>query len=1088
MKIKLKRSNQLVNGEAKQPDIASMEYGELAVNFNSADPCIFVRASDGAGNDEMVRIAGSGTGSVTLVEDGTLAAPNADEYPEGTLWFNSAEEDGNLYVLYDDPAPDAGKKWIQITGAGGSGGGDAGEEAYVQLNGDGTAQVITGTGGLKVEGLVEAGGGVKVTGGTVASVVDGINLSGSGDLQISKDSEIRLKIEDDVNTFTDKLFVSTPGDGTTNTLRGITSQVKLTAGEQDVIHFSSQNNGLINYATSVKAFEADFAGVKPSGDASNPNRGYGFYSNLAISSTAGTELFNFFAGRQAANFFAGSTYIGGSTTRNTRELWESTLTEEQKEQLSAGTLTIPANVSTPGDGSFARQWWYDQQSPEDQALIDSGELEYASHLQAANFVDTFDLGDNTNINLLSNGEISGKNLTLATNGASTTSDISLTGSSVIGYADNLSFAGDKASEVRFRFATGDDHDSTAGTKDTTTVHRIDKEYIIPNAIQFKTDSLDFETGNQITASDVGCGIIRRTANGEQAVQIIENGTANFAVNPNTVVANNKNYTTRGSAFTAAGNVVAYVCNSTSPAGLDGTFTSYSSQPIIEGDGPSDITAFRHFHASINEWDNWQATDVIEEQYGLSVGASLSPNGAEYDNIKKTFGVYSNIPNQGNRENYNFYAAGDAPNFFAGITEHGGGVKVTGGTVSNKGQGFIGAADATNGRGLRIMVGDMTRSGGSVYGLSYYVDGDSINIDSDQFFNLVDVSPSFDLECSVSAYNTLASNISGNVAAWVGYNADLSTNKDNITNGYGFYSNIRNSTSDGRSRFNFYAAGTAPNYFSGEVIISGSPDPDPTSNLCRINKQRFLSQSAASANAGYNAFFRRQTNGIYVGFGYYDEISSGQELVGHISRDGDNIALVGLTGGPLILDQGADARNITETAAISNASAVIQQLNPVRINNQRFGFTAADLQPVVSEAVVGTADETLPIGTLADYDGTVLETEVTEPDASELTYTEDVTDSEGVTTQEVRTRTWTETGTRPVYQGVDQTKLIPLLTKALQEALARIEELESNTLQPLYATLADLPDASDHHGKVAHVHSEGALYFAHAGNWVKLQNA
>ena len=42
------------------------------------------------------------------------------------------------------------------------------------------------------------------------------------------------------------------------------------------------------------------------------------------------------------------------------ELWESTLTEEQKEQLSAGTLAIPANVSTPGDGSFVRRWWYNQ--------------------------------------------------------------------------------------------------------------------------------------------------------------------------------------------------------------------------------------------------------------------------------------------------------------------------------------------------------------------------------------------------------------------------------------------------------------------------------------------------------------------------------------------------------------------------------------------------------------------------------------------------------------------------------------------------------------------------------------------------------
>ena len=56
--------------------------------------------------------------------------------------------------------------------------------------------------------------------------------------------------------------------------------------------------------------------------------------------------------------------------------------------------------------------WYDQQSAEDQALIDSGELEYPERLQAANFTDTFALGDNTNISLLANGkgEFAGGNL------------------------------------------------------------------------------------------------------------------------------------------------------------------------------------------------------------------------------------------------------------------------------------------------------------------------------------------------------------------------------------------------------------------------------------------------------------------------------------------------------------------------------------------------------------------------------------------------------------------------------------------------------------------------------------------------------
>ena len=32
---------------------------------------------------------------------------------------------------------------------------------------------------------------------------------------------------------------------------------------------------------------------------------------------------------------------------------------------------------------------------------------------------------------------------------------------------------------------------------------------------------------------------------------------------------------------------------------------------------------------------------------------------------------------------------------------------------------------------------------------------------------------------------------------------------------------------------------------------------------------------------------------------------------------------------------------------------------------------------------------------------------------------------------------------PEYQGIDQSKLVPLLTAALQEALARIESLEAD---------------------------------------------
>lgn len=57
MKLQLKRSSTLESGAAKEPTTAQMEFGELAINFNSADPCIFLKDS----GDNIVRIAGDGS-------------------------------------------------------------------------------------------------------------------------------------------------------------------------------------------------------------------------------------------------------------------------------------------------------------------------------------------------------------------------------------------------------------------------------------------------------------------------------------------------------------------------------------------------------------------------------------------------------------------------------------------------------------------------------------------------------------------------------------------------------------------------------------------------------------------------------------------------------------------------------------------------------------------------------------------------------------------------------------------------------------------------------------------------------------------
>ena len=56
MKIQLKRSNVLEGGVAKEPTAAQMEYGEIAVNYNAADPVLFIKDSA----DGIIRVSNLG--------------------------------------------------------------------------------------------------------------------------------------------------------------------------------------------------------------------------------------------------------------------------------------------------------------------------------------------------------------------------------------------------------------------------------------------------------------------------------------------------------------------------------------------------------------------------------------------------------------------------------------------------------------------------------------------------------------------------------------------------------------------------------------------------------------------------------------------------------------------------------------------------------------------------------------------------------------------------------------------------------------------------------------------------------------------
>jgi hypothetical protein len=117
------------------------------------------------------------------------------------------------------------------------------------------------------------------------------------------------------------------------------------------------------------------------------------------------------------------------------------------------------------------------------------------------------------------------------------------------------------------------------------------------------------------------------------------------------------------------------------------------------------------------------------------------------------------------------------------------------------------------------------------------------------------------------------------------------------------------------------------------------------------------------------------------------------------RSGTNVGSVSVTTTGTTYNDTSDYRLKENVTDITDATTRLKQLNPVRFNfiadadTTVDGFLAHEVQNVVPEAITGTKD---------------------------------AVDSEG----------------NPVYQGIDQSKLVPLLVKTIQELEARIATLEN----------------------------------------------
>ena len=432
-----------------------------------------------------------------------------------------------------------------------------------------------------------------------------------------------------------------------------------------------------------------------------------------------------------------------------------------------------------------------------------------------------------------------------------------------------------------------------------------------------------------------------------------------------------------------------------------------------------------------------------------------------DKAALNIGFKANI-NASTGNNYNFYAAGDAPNYFKGLTEHAGGVFLSSGTITANGNLSLRSGAPAESPSADTSGRLFVRTDNSLIIPKTGLIDSSVTITGTQTSSGTDTRPcgirseiitddNFDGAGSdfICAYQSrVRASGTGNAldGKYIHYYAPGKRTSDPVITDelHGFRAGIQ--ASDATNAYGFYSGGDAPNFWAGYNLYNGF-----SQDWSWLSTQTSGIRVGIRSNVPSNAQFEIATNRHAAGDGNIAILFAGEKTDSDTSKEIRGAIRINNTG--VSYEETSDYRLKENVQPIANASELINQLNPSTYQFKSepgvicHGFLAHELQTTLPRAVSGTKDATEAIGTLADYDGTVLESDVTEPSAEELEYTEEV-ETDGVATMVTRTRTWTPSGTRPVYQGVDQTKLIPLLTKALQEALDRIETLEADvaTLQ------------------------------------------
>jgi hypothetical protein len=159
---------------------------------------------------------------------------------------------------------------------------------------------------------------------------------------------------------------------------------------------------------------------------------------------------------------------------------------------------------------------------------------------------------------------------------------------------------------------------------------------------------------------------------------------------------------------------------------------------------------------------------------------------------------------------------------------------------------------------------------------------------------------------------------------------------------------------------------------------------------------------------------------------FNRNSSGQIIAWRNS--GSKVGSVSISGSSTSYNTSSDYRLKTDVQPMTGATATFKQLKPVNFewisSGERVdGFLAHELAEVIPAATSGDKDAMRD----EEYEVTAAVEATYDDEGAELTAAVDAV---------------TATRSVPDMQGIDQSKIVPLLTAALQEAIAKIESLET----------------------------------------------